>query len=168
MRFLAGPVAVVLLLAGCAGAEGGAPEPVGQSSDQPEAAAPADGAVPTEITAEALEGGAVVRLGDIEEAIDRVGCTEVNDNWSMSGSVEDGAKVAVMTTADKQSVINASVVMADGKLVQMDATNGAGEAAISWDGDWFTVTGSGAYFDLMDPEVTGESTIGFMVEASCP
>lgn len=164
---LAGTAITAMLLVGCAGAAGGAPEPIGQATAGPEAETPAT-AEPeaTAVSAEAPEGGAAVRLGDAEEAIDRVGCTQVNDNWSMSGSVEDGAKVAVMTTGDKQSVVSVSVVFADGKLVQMDGSGG--EAEITWDGEWFTVVGSGPYFDLMDPEVAGDDSIGFVVTASCP
>jgi len=165
---LAGTTVTAILLAGCAGAAGGAPEPTGQGTGGPSANAPAAEPAASEVATEAPEGGAAVRLGDTEEAIEKVGCTDVNENWSMSGSVDDGAKVAVMTTGDKQTVISVSVVFADGKLVQMDADSGDGEASITWDGDWFTVVGSGPYYDLMDPEVTGDEARDFVVKASCP
>lgn len=172
MKFslLAGAAVAALLLSGCAGAQGGAPEPVGEVTGAGVVSQEAPAAEPaaTEVATEAPEGGAAVRLGDIEQAIERVGCTSVNDNWSMSGSVDDGAKVAVMTTGDRQTVISASVVLADGKLVQMDSELGQGEATITWDGDWFTVVGSGPYFDLMDAEVTGDEEQSFVVKASCP
>lgn len=157
-------LAAVLLLAGCTGAEGGAPEPAAPGSSH--ATPGAQSAQPAEIGTEAPAGGAAVRLGDYEEAIGSVGCTNVNENWSMSGSVDDGAKVAVLTNAARDQVLSASVVLADGKLVQMEGGNG--EAAITWDGGWFTVEGSGPYYDLMDPEVAGQDSIGFMVRANCP
>lgn len=165
---LAGPAALAMLLAGCTGAEGGAPEPVGQGTGEANSNVPAGEPVPTEITTQAPEGGAAVRLGDTEEAITKVGCTDVNENWSMSGSNEGGAKVAVTTTADKQTVVSASVVFDDGKLVDMDTTRELGSATITWDGEWFTVAGTGPYFDLMDPEVDGSDPINFVVRASCP
>lgn len=156
-----------VLLAGCAGAAGGAPEPVddGPAGDNgnPSAAAPA-----TQVSAESPEGGAAVRLGDTEETIPRLGCTQVNDNWSMSGSVDDGAKIAVMTTADKQEIISVSVVLADGKLVQMDSAKDEGQATISWDDEQFTVVGSGPFLDLSDQNVTGDENIDFVVTGSCP
>ncbi|GAA4889723.1 hypothetical protein GCM10025789_02700 [Tessaracoccus lubricantis] len=164
---LAGPAVVAMLLSGCTGGAGGAPSPVGQGTGQANAQGPGE-AVPTEITTQAPQGGAAVRLGDTEEAITKVGCTQVNDNWSMSGSNEGGAKVAVTTTGDKQTVISASVVFDDGKLVDMDTTREQGSATITWDGDWFTVAGSGPYFDLMDPDVAGQDPINFVVKASCP
>ncbi|NHB84462.1 hypothetical protein G7085_07205 [Tessaracoccus sp. HDW20] len=74
---------------------------------------------PTEVSVEAPAGGAAVRLGDTEEAITQVGCTEINDTFAVSGSNEGGAKAAVTTSQDRQRVLAASVVLADGKLVDM-------------------------------------------------
>nr|WP_255433454.1 lipoprotein LpqH [Tessaracoccus sp. MC1865] len=165
---LAGPAVLALLLSGCTGGAGGAPSPVGQGTGEANADVPAGQALPTEITTAAPQGGAAVRLGDTEEAITKVGCTQVNDNWSMSGSNEGGAKVAVTTTGDKQTVVSASVVFDDGKLVDMDTARDLGSATITWDGDWFTVVGSGPFYDLMDPAVTGQDPVNFVVKASCP
>lgn len=166
---LAAASAAALLLGACSG-DPGSPQPApggtgaanASNSSDPGLQAPA----PTEITTEAPEGGAAVRMGDQEEAITKVGCTPINNDWTMSGSNDGGAKVALITTPDRQTVTTANVVFADGKLV--DYRGDAGHAEITWDGDTFTVVGEGAYMDLgAGGEPTGEM-MSFVIKATCP
>ncbi len=164
---LVGTAALALTLTACAGT-GGSPDPVGQGTGAANSAGPNNepATAPTEITVEAPTGGAAVRLGDTEEAIDTVGCTEINGTWAVSGSNEGGAKAAVTTSGDRQTVVTASVVLADGKLV--DVKEGQGTATITWNGETFTVTGTGPYLDLMSGETASTQEIGFMLTGSCP
>lgn len=161
---LVGPAVLAMTLAGCSGS-GGAPEPVGQGTGAANSAQPQQATTPTEIATTAPEGGAAVRLGDTEEAITTVGCLEINDTWTVSGSNEDGAKTAVTTTLDRQSVTSASVVFGDGKMVSVQG--GQGSATIAWEGEKFTVSGTGPFTDLMagDTEPSGE--VGFMITGTC-
>lgn len=161
---LAVPAVLALTLAGCSGV-GGAPAPVGQGTGAANSAQPQVAVVPTEISTPAPEGGAAVRLGDTEEAITTVGCTEINDTWTVSGSNEGGAKAAVTTPQDRQSVSQASVVLADGKIVDMKA--GQGSATIVWEGETFTVSGTGAYLDLQSGSTDASGEIGFMITGTC-
>lgn len=161
---LVGPAVLALALSGCSGA-GGAPDPVGQgtgaaNTSQPQAAAP-----PTEVSTPAPEGGAAVRLGDTEEAITTVGCTEINDTWTVSGSNEGGAKAAVTTSQDRQTVIDASVVLADGKIGTMK--EGEGSATIAWEGETFTVSGTGTFLDLGSGKTESSEQIGFLITGTC-
>lgn len=164
---LVGAGVFALTLSACSGA-GGAPDPVGQGTGAANSAGTNNepATAPTEVTVEAPAGGAAVRLGDTEEAIDTVGCTEINDSWAVSGSNEGGAKAAVTTSQDRQSVVTASVVLADGKLV--DVKDGQGSATITWEGENFTVVGTGPYLDLMAGETASTQEIGFMLKGSCP
>ena len=93
------PATLALLLSACSGA-GGAPDPVGQGTGAANSALPTAQAA-TDISTEAPQGGAAVRLGDTEEAITQVGCTSMNDDWTMSGSNDGGAKVSVITNAER-------------------------------------------------------------------
>ena len=158
---------VAALLTGACSENAGSPDPAPGGTAQPNSNTAVDsGPIPTEITTQAPEGGAAVRMGDTEEAITKVGCTAINDDWTMSGSNEGGAKVALITTPDRQRVITASVVFADGKLV--DYRGDAGHADISWDGDAFTVTGEGSYVDLISDEGPTDSLMSFVIKATCP
>lgn len=161
------PAAAALLLAGCSGV-GGAPDPVGKGTGPANTAAPGGGepaTAPSEVTIEAPSGGAAVRMGDTEEPIDKVGCIEINDTFAISGSNEGGAKTAVTTSSDRQTVISAQVVFADGKLVDMK--EGAGSATISWEGDNFVVSGTGPYLDFNTESQESTQDVGFMVKGSC-
>jgi len=160
------PAGLAMLLTGCSGV-GGGPEPVGQGTGAANSAVPQLGpaTAPTEVSVDAPSGGAAVRLGDTEEAITQVGCTEINGTFAVSGSNEGGAKTAVTTSEDRQTVLAASVVLADGKLVDMK--EGAGSATITWEGDSFTVSGTGPYIDLMQGDDSAGQEIGFMVKGSC-
>ncbi|AQP45283.1 lipoprotein LpqH [Tessaracoccus flavus] len=162
---LAGAASVALLASACSG-DGGAPAPVGQGTAAANSAVPTNEPLPSEIGTEAPEGGAAVRLGDIEEAITKVGCTSMNDDWTMSGSNEGGAKVALITSADRQTVVSASVVLADGKLV--DYKGETGRADIAWDGESFTVTGQGTFMDLAAAEQDPEALETFVIKGACP
>lgn len=162
---LAGTAAAALLLGGCSGT-GGGPAPVGQGTGAANSAIPSNEPLPSEITTQAPDGGAAVRLGETEEAITKVGCTSINDDWTMSGSNEGGAKVALITNPERTTVVSASVVLADGKVARYDGT--AGRAEIAWDGENFTVTGQGTYMDLAAAEQDPEALQTFVIKAACP
>lgn len=164
---LAAASAAALLLGACSGDPGAhQPAPGGTGAANTSDTSGPGPQAPAEITTQAPEGGAAVRMGDQEEAITQVGCTPINNDWTMSGSNDGGAKVALITTPDRQTVTTANVVFADGRLV--DYRGDAGHAEITWDGDTFTVVGEGAYMDLAaGGEPTGEM-MSFVIKATCP
>lgn len=114
--------------------------------------------------------GVSVNFKDINTSVGPVSCAEYDGKWSMNGGKMEDVQVSVMTTPDRQTVISASVVTAPGPLVQM--TDKVGNATITWDGDRFTVTGSGEYLDLSNTDgdaatvETGEMT-DFKISGAC-
>ncbi|MDO5684316.1 MAG: lipoprotein LpqH [Propionibacteriaceae bacterium] len=161
-RFLTASAAVALLAPGCSIAS--SPDQVPGSTRtglEPVAAEPP----PSDIGVEAPTSGAAVRLGDVESVVQRVACIDMGDSWSMSGSDDAGAKVAVILSDDKLTVRSASVVFDDGRLVDMK--EGQGSATIAWQGDTFTISGLGTYMDLAkDPNSAGEQT-NFVITSTC-
>lgn len=158
-------IVAVLAMSACTDTGVDVPEP-GQgtgsaNASQPQEAEPSVGTVETP----APEGGAAAKVGDTEITIDQVACTVINGMWSMSGSdAEADDKVAVTGPEDRSGVETASVVLADGTVVQV--MPGSGEASISWDGETFTVTGRGPLLNLNEPDATGEES-DFVITATC-
>lgn len=117
-----------------------------------------------DIETEAPTGGAAAKIGENETVISRVSCTVINDMWTMSGSDDQGAKVAVTGAEDRSTVDTASIVLNDGTVVQV--MPGLGSATIEWEGETFTVTGRGELLNLNDPEPSGEVS-DFIITATC-
>ena len=162
-------IVAVLAMSACTAPGMDVPEP-GQgtgsaNASQPQAQPESQQEESAGIETPAPEGGAAARVGDTEITIDTVACTVINGMWSMSGSDADADdKVAVTGPEDRSSVEAASVVMADGTVVQV--MPGTGSASIAWDGESFTVTGRGALLNLNEPDDTGEEA-DFVITASC-
>lgn len=134
------------------------------NASQPQAE-PEQPAEPGEVETPAPEGGAAARVGDTEITIDKVACTVIQGKWSMSGSdAEADDKVAVTGPEDRSAVETASVVLANGTVVQV--MPGTGTASIAWEGETFTVTGTGALMNLNEPDATGEEE-DFVITATC-
>lgn len=163
-------VAVIALLGTSACSDPGAQVPgPGQGTADANASQPVGEASVGTVEAPAPEGGAAARIGDVEETVGKVACTVLNGQWTMSGGEDEGAKVAVTATEDRTTVQTASVVLSDGTVASMGG--GAGSASIMWDGETFTVTGSGAVMDLNNPP-EGEDTeqpaeAEFVITATC-
>lgn len=163
-------VVAVLALSACTDTGVDVPEP-GQgtgsaNASQPQAEPQPEGeqSVGT-VETEAPEGGAAARVGETEITIERVACTVINGIWSMSGSdAEADDKVAVTGPEDRSAVETASVVLADGTVVQV--MPGTGSASIAWEGETFTVTGRGALLNLNEPDASGEEE-DFVITAAC-
>lgn len=130
------------------------------NASQPQAEQPTVGTVSTP----APEGGAAARVGEDETVITKVACAVVSGRWTMSGSDDAGAKVAVTGSEDRQSVETASVVMADGRVAQV--IPGKGSATISWSGETFTVTAKGELINLNSPDGPPAET-DFVITATC-
>lgn len=157
-------LAIVALLGMSACSDPGTniPEP-GQGTGAPNASQPVDEPSVGAVEAEAPEGGAAARIGDQEETVGTVACTVMNGQWTMSGGDDEGAKVAVTGSEDRATVFSASVVLSDGTVASMGADSGS--ATIAWDGESFTVTGSGPVMDLNDPQEGAEAD--FVITATC-
>lgn len=120
---------------------------------------------PDEVAEEAPEGGAVARVGNREEPISRIACTEIDGVWAMSGGEDDSPKVAVRTMlGDDMTVDSASVIFTDGIVAQMQP--GTGEASIERDGDAFVVTGTAQRLNLHDSEEE-PIEVPFVIQAAC-
>lgn len=161
-------IVAVLAMSACSGSGVDVPLP-GEGTGSPNAtqpqAEPEQPAEPGKVETPAPEGGAAARVGDKEITIDRVACTVINGKWSMSGSdAEADDKVAVTGPEDRSAVETASVVLADGTVVQVSP--GQGSASISWEGETFTVTGSGPLMNLNEPDASGEDG-DFVITATC-
>ena len=104
-------------------------------------------------------GGAAARIGEKKEIVKRVACTELNGQWTMSGGDEEGTKVAVPPTQDRSTVQSASVVLSDGTVASMTGTSGT--ASIVFEGETFTLTGTGPVLDLNDPSSDGQTEADF-------
>lgn len=161
---LAGIGVVALLgVSACTGADVDVPGP-GEGTGSANASQPVSTAEPGTIETEAPEGGAAAKVGDTETVISTVACTVINGMWSMSGSDDEGTKVAVTGPEDRSAVETASVVLVDGTVVQV--MPGTGSAEISWEGETFTVSGTGELLNLNDPEASGEES-DFVITATC-
>lgn len=156
--------AIVALLGMSACSDPGAniPQP-GEGTGAPNASQPVDEPSVGTVETDAPEGGAAARIGDQEETVGKVACTVMNEQWTMSGGDDEGAKVAVTGSEDRATVFSASVVLSDGTVASMGAESGS--AAITWDGESFTVTGSGPVMDLNDPQEGAEAD--FVITATC-
>lgn len=120
---------------------------------------------PSEVASEAPEGGAVARVGNREEPITRIACTEIDGVWAMSGGEEDSTKVAVRTVlGDDMTVDSASVIFTDGIVAQMQPD--IGDAGIERDGDSFVVTGTAQRINLHDAE-EDPIEVPFVIQAAC-
>lgn len=139
------------------------PEP-GQGTGSANASQPVGSTTVAPLETTAPEGGAAAKVGDHETTISRVACTVINGLWSMSGSDDEGTKVAVTGPEDRSAVETASVVLADGTVVQV--MPGTGSASIEWDGETFTVTGSGQLINLNSPDDAGGES-AFLITATC-
>ncbi len=161
-------LAVIALLGMSACNDPGAnvPEP-GQGTGGVNASQPVNEASVGVVETTAPEGGAAARIGDAEETVNKVACTVLNGQWTMSGGDEEGAKVAVTATEDRATVQSASVVLSDGTVASMSGDSGS--ATIAWDGETFTLTGTGEVIDLNNPaEPDDEATEGeFVITATC-
>lgn len=161
-------IIAVLAMSACSDSSVDVPLPgegTGSANASQPQAEPEQPAEPGKVETPAPEGGAAARVGDTEITIDKVACTVINGKWSMSGSdAEADDKVAVTGPEDRSSVETASVVLADGTVVQVSP--GSGSASIVWDGETFTVTGSGPMMNLNDPEASGEDA-EFVITATC-
>lgn len=154
-------------MAACADPGVNIPEP-GQGTGGPNASQPVTEPSVGDIGTTAPEGGAAARIGDREETVGKVSCTVLNGQWTASGSDEGGAKVAVTGSEDRGTVHSASVVLNDGTVASMGG--GSGSATISWDGETFTVTGSGPVLDLNDldsEDVAEPGETDFVITATC-
>lgn len=163
-------VAVIALLGMTACSDPGAEVPgPGQGTADSNASQPAEQATVGTVESTAPEGGAAARIGDVEETVGKVACTVLNGQWTMSGGEDDGAKVAVTATEDRATVQSASVVLSNGTVASMGG--GAGSASIMWDGETFTVTGSGAVMDLNNPPESEDAEqpaeAEFVITATC-
>ncbi len=164
--------AIIALLGMSACSDPGAEVPgAGQGTADTNASQPVD--VPNVGTVEVPvpAGGAAARIGDVEETISKVACTVLNGQWTMSGGEDDGAKVGVTATEDRATVQTASVVLSNGTVASMRSGD-SGSATISWDGETFTVSGTGAVMDLNDPDAGSESAeqpaeADFVITATC-
>ncbi len=165
-------VAIVALLGMSACTDPGADVPgPGEGTADSNASQPVEEPNVGSVEAPAPEGGAAARIGDVEETVGKVACTVLNGQWTMSGGEDEGAKVAVTATEDRATVQTASVVLSNGTVASMGGENGS--ATIMWDGETFTVTGSGAVMDLNNPpadegddaEQPGEAE--FVITATC-
>lgn len=162
-------VAVIALLGMSACTDPGAnvPEP-GQGTDDTNASQPVEEPNVGTVEAEAPEGGAAARIGEEEETVNKVACTVLNGQWTMSGGEDEGAKVSVNATEDRATVQTASVVLSNGTVASMTAESGS--ATIDWDGETFTVTGRGALMDLNNPsseDAEEPSEADFVITATC-
>lgn len=112
-------------------------------------------------------GGAVARIGDVEEIVNRVACTVLNGQWTMSGGDDEGAKVAVNATEDRVTVQSASVVLSNGTVASISGDTGS--ATIAWEGETFTITGNGPVMDLNNPADPGDELpeSEFVIKATC-
>lgn len=120
---------------------------------------------PDEVTEEAPEGGAVARVGNRQEPISTIACTEIDGVWAMSGGEEDTTKVAVRTMlGDDMTVDSASVIFTDGIVAQMQP--GDGEASITREGDSFVVTGTAQRLNLHNPDEE-PIQVPFVIQAAC-
>lgn len=157
-------VAVLTLLSASACSDTGANIPApGEGTGAPNASQPVSETSVGTVEAPAPEGGAAARIGDQEETISKVACTVMNEQWTMSGGDDEGAKVAVTGSQDRSTVFSASVVLSDGTVASMGGD--AGSASIAWDGETFTVTGTGPVMDLNEPEEGAEAD--FVITATC-
>ena len=111
-------------------------------------------------------GGAAGKMGTTETTISKAACLEMSGIWTMSGADETGSRIAVTTTADKQTVTSASIALVDGKSVQFTEGTG-GTASIVWHGDSFTVTGKGTMSDLSLETPTATPDTDFVIKATC-
>jgi len=161
-------LAVIALLGMSACSDPGAnvPEP-GQGTGGVNASQPVGETSTGVVETEAPEGGAAARIGDVEETVNKVACTVLNGQWTMSGGDDEGAKLAVTATEDRATVQSASVVLSDGTVASMSGDSGSG--TISWDGETFTLTGTGTVIDLNNPaEPDDEGPKGeFVITATC-
>lgn len=120
----------------------------------------------TEVANDAPSGGAVARVGNREEPVESVSCTEIDGVWAASGGEPDSTMVAVRTAAgDGTRVDSASVIFPDGIVAQVQPE--VGEASIERDGDSFTVTGTAQRLNLND-ETQDAVEVPFVIQASCP
>lgn len=162
-------VAVISLLGVSSCSDPGAEVPgPGQGTADTNASQPVEEPEVGTVEAPAPEGGAAARIGDVEETVGKVACTVLNGQWTMSGGEDEGAKVAVTASEDRATVQTASVVLSNGTVASMGG--GSGSATITWDGETFTLTGSGAVMDLNSPpaddaEQPGEAE--FVITATC-
>lgn len=161
-------LAVIALLGMSACTDPGANVPApGQGTGGVNASQPVNEPSTGVVETAAPEGGAAARIGDVEETVNKVACTVLNGQWTMSGGDDEGAKVAVTATEDRATVQSASVVLSDGTVASMAGDSGS--AAISWDGETFTLTGLGTVIDLNNPaEPDDEAAEGeFVITATC-
>lgn len=142
------------------------PQP-GEGTGAPNASQPISESSVGSVETSAPEGGAAARIGDVEETVGKVACTVMNGQWTVSGGADEGAKVAVTGSEDRSTVLSASVVLSEGKVASTGGDSGS--ATISWDGETFTVTGSGPVMDLNNPDETdGEAAEeDFVITATC-
>lgn len=161
-------LAIIALLGMSACSDPGAnvPEP-GQGTGGVNASQPVEEPSVGVVETTAPEGGAAARIGDQEEIINKVACTVLNGQWTMSGGDDEGAKVAVTATEDRATVQSASVVLSDGTVASMSGDSGS--ATISWDGDTFTLTGMGTVIDLNNPAGPDDAAPEgeFVITATC-
>ena len=160
----------ILALAGvsaCTDPGANVPQP-GEGTGGPNASQPVAQPSVGVVETPAPEGGAAARIGDVEETVGKVACTELNGQWTMSGGDDEGAKVAVTASEDRSTVVAASVVLSDGTVATVQA--GAGQASIVWEDETFTVSGRGNVINLNDDAAgSGEpSEADFVITATCP
>lgn len=161
-------LATVALLGTSACSDPGAnvPEP-GQGTGGVNASQPVGKPSTLFVETAAPKGGAAARIGDVEETVSKVACTVLNGQWTMSGGDDEGAKVAVAATEDRATVQSASVVLSDGTVASMSGDSGNG--TISWDGETFTLTGTGTVIDLNNPAEPDDAAPEgeFVITATC-
>ncbi len=159
-------IVALLGVTACSDPGANVPEP-GQGTGGVNASQPVSERSTGAVETTAPAGGAAARIGDVQTTVENVACTVHNGQWTMSGGDDEGAKVAVTATEDRATVQSASVVLSDGTLASMSGDSGS--ATISWEGETFTLTGSGQVLNLNSPAESDEGADEqeFVITASC-